>query len=486
MAGELDSKYNVTDSKPDVARELKKEPKKEPKKKAPKNQHAQAVQGAESADFEAEAERISEIRDPIDRLLRSGVLALIHAGRAVLETGLSPEVITRTAGRSRRSYYDHFRGKQQFSEQLFDELLGVGGPTKSRIGVADAILSLNEGDLFDTLHLMATAPSIGNIERVNRVARQIVSALGSNDDYARSRIADFYERDRLVYEPVISSLVESWGLDFREPWTAESATMFFRVVVDGYAMRSLIEPDLEETETVFLILKTMFLGMARLSDSADNDSVDDKLREVSDMATKYLRERSDPSVVLDARQAIQDATMSELAKRGFMNTNLDLVARSAGISQVTIRRAMGDLDDICCELLNGLVAGLESSALLDAEGAFANDPLVVIERHFERLSSLMSDYRPLMESLNVMWVSPPSRDKVIEVMAELNRIQRRLISQAVKDGVFEPATSDEITASAMAISCSFLHSDPNAEPHLMATHALRLLHMLFDTAPVAG
>lgn len=439
-----------------------------------------AQEGNQSADFEAEANRISEIRDPTERLLRSGVLALIHAGRAVLETGLSPEVITRTAGRSRRSYYDHFRGKQQFSEQLFDELLGVGGPTESRINVADSLLTLNEGDLFDILRLMSTAPLIGNVDRVNRVARQIVSALGSNDEYAHKRIADFYARDRLVYEPAIRALVESWGLDFREPWNAESATMFFRVVVDGYSMRSLVEPELEESETVFLILKTMFLGMTRLRDSADNDSVDDRLREVSDMAVKYLRERSDPSVVLDARQTIQDATLTELAKRGFVATNLDLVARSAGISQVTIRRAMGDIDDICCELLDGLVAGLESAVELDLSGALADDPVAIIGWHFERLRTLMTESRPLMDSISVMLLSPTSKPKVDGVLADLTQVLERLLRAAIDSGHFAPASPEETSVASAAIHRCFLQSCPVFGAESMIDEATLLMNLMFE------
>lgn len=437
----------------------------------------------ESADFDAEAKRIGEIRDPTERLLRSGVLALIHAGRAVLDTGLSPDLITQTAGRSRRSYYDHFRGKQQYSEQLFDELLGVGGPTESRINVAESVLTRNMGDLFDTLRLMSTAPSIGNVERVNRVARQIVSALGSNDDYARTRIADFYARDRLVYEPVVQSLVESWGLEFREPWTAEAATMFFRVVVDGYATRSLVEPDLEESETVFLVLKTVFLGMTRLRDSDDNDSVDDQLREVSHMAVKYVRERSDPSVVLDGRVAIEDATIAELSNRGFIATNLDLIARSAGISQVTIRRAMGDVDDICCGMLDGFVAGLESAVELDLSGALADDPVSAIGWHFERLRALLIESRPLMDSIAAMLLAPKSKPKADEVLNDLNSILERLLCAAVDGGHFGQASTEEITAASTAIHRCFLQSSPVIGPDSMIDEAMLLLHLMFDQTP---
>lgn len=435
----------------------------------------------ESADFEAEAKRISEIRDPTDRLLRSGVLALIHSGRAVLETGLSPEVITRTAGRSRRSYYDHFRGKQQFSEQLFDELLGVGSPTASRMQVTSALLGHNDGDLFDTLHLMATAPSIDNVERVNRVARQIVSALGSNDDYARARIKGFYELDQQMYGPVIDSLVESWGLEFREPWTSETATVFFRIIVDGYAMRSLNEPDLEETEAVFLVFKTMFSGMSRLRDSADTDTVDDRLRETSDMAVKYLRERSDPSLVFDARQAVQDATMSELAKRGFINTRLDLVARVAGISQVTIRRAMGDVDDICCEMLSGLLAGLESSAEVDSAGPLAQDPLEILDRHFERTASLMVNHRPLMESITAMCFSSVSTSatKARAVSDEFNRILKERILVAIEAGALSAIPPEDLAAAATVINRNFLQSCSEAEAEAMVDAAHQLLRMMF-------
>ncbi len=433
----------------------------------------------ESADFEAEAKRISEIRDPTERLLRSGVLALIHSGRAVLETGLSPEVITRTAGRSRRSYYDHFRGKQQFSEQLFDELLGVGSPTASRMEVTNAVLGLNDGDLFDTLHLMATAPSIDNAERVNRVARQIVSALGSNDDYARARIQGFYELDQQMYGPVIGSLVESWGLELREPWTYEAATVFFRVIVDGYAMRSLNEPDFEETEAVFLVFKSIFSGMTRLRDSADTDTVDDRLRETSDMAVKYLRERSDPSVVFDARQAVQDAMKSELAKRGFINTRLDLVARVAGISQVTIRRAMGDVDDICCEMLSGLLAGLESAAEVDSAGPLGKDPLMILERHFERTAALMLNQRPLMESITVMCFSSTSAAKAQVVSDEFNRILIERILVAVEAGALPAIPPEDLAAAALVINRNFLQSCSKVEAETMVDEAHQLVRMMF-------
>ena len=435
------------------------------------------VSGA--ADFAAEAERISEIRDPTDRLVRSGVLALIHAGRAVLETGLSPEVITRTAGRSRRSYYDHFRGKQHFSEQLFDELLGVGGVTKDRLNTVEMLMDFNDGDLFESLRLMATAPALGNAARVNRVARQIVSGLGANDDYARARIDDFYERDRLTYEVVITSLLDSWGLEFREPWTAETATTFFRVVVDGYAMRSLMQPEIDETEAVLLVFKSVFRGMVRLGDSADTDSVDDQLREVSDMAKKYLRERSDPSVVLDARQAIQDATMTELKKRGFANTNLDLVARLAGISQVTIRRAMGDLDDICCDMLYGLLAGLESAAELDVAGPTATDSLSVIKRHFERVCVLVADYRPLMDSISFMLLTPSSANKAQLLVEDMERILRILITSAIDDGTLAQASPERVATGAKAINSSILRSSSNLETAAILDDARTLFAMLF-------
>ncbi len=433
----------------------------------------------ESADFHAEAERIAALRDPTERLLRSGVLALIHAGRAVLENGLSPEVITRTAGRSRRSYYDHFRGKAQFTEQLYDELLGIGGPTRARIDVADFLLSLNQGDLADTLFLMAKAPTIGNVERVNRIARQIVTALGANDPYARDRIRDFYARDRLVYEPVIASLIDSWGIELREPWTVERATLVFRIVIDGMAMRSLVDDDLEETDMVFLVLKTLLPGIGRLRHSADTNSVDDLVQELSDTARKYMREREDPSVVLDARSAVQAATLEELAKRGFSKTTLEGIERTSGISQTTIRRSMGEVVEICCEMLDGLVAGLESAVEIELSGPLAADPRAMIDRHLDRTAELFLSRRPLIEAWTVMLVSG-AEQKAVEVTLQLTGILDRLVQVAAASGQVVAPTQQQRRTAATAVTQALTRTAELSGYSSPAEEARTLLDMCFD------
>ena len=401
-----------------------------------------------SVDLELEEQRIADVTDPSERLVRSGVLALIRSGRAILDNGLSPELISRIAGRSRRSYYDHFRGKAEFTDRVIDELLGVGGATPARIDVAEHLIDTNTGDLAKTLYLMATPPSIGNRERIDRIGRQIVTALAATDPYAKKRITDFYERDRLVYEPLVVQLFESWGLEFREPWDHNLAAVMFRVVVDGTAMRSAVDETVDDRELLLLILQTMLPSISKVADSEDDDSVLDLIRVMSDQARYHLRERRDPALVVDSRKAIHDAALSEIRARGVTLTTLYHVAESAQLSVRTVRRSVGELDDIVCDILNGYIAGLDNAAEVDLGDSCKGDPWAATIRHVHRCSNLLADWPVLTHALANYAVTGES-EAARKTISKLDGVLTRLLSAAQDAGQFSETLSKaelELTA----------------------------------------
>ncbi len=442
-----------------------------------------------SVDLELEEQRIADISEPTERLIRSGVVALIRSGRAVLESGLSPELVSRTAGRSRRSYYDHFRGKADFTDRLIDDLLGVGGATPARIDVAEHLIDTNTGDLAHTMYLMATPPRIGNRERIDRIGRQIVTALAATDPYAQNRITDFYERDRLVYEPLIVQLFESWGLEFREPWDHNLAAVMFRIVVDGTAMRAAVDDSVDGHELLLLILQTVLPSISKLADSTDDDSVSDLIRSISDQARYHLRERRDPALVVDSRTAIHDAALREIAARGFAMTTLYNVAEAAQLSVRTVRRSVGELDDIVCDILNGYIAGLDNAAELDLADTCKGDPWSATVRHVHRCAKLLADWPTLTQALTALAVTGESK-AARHTVAKLHALLIRLLSAAQDAGQFEQSLSKpqlEVTAHS---GVRLLFRASGEDPNRCAREALFVLSrccgVAYDTSIATG
>ncbi len=60
------------------------------------------------------AEEIAAIGDPRDRFLAAGARMLVDDGFRVLAAGVSPERVAALAGRSRRTFYEHFETKEDY------------------------------------------------------------------------------------------------------------------------------------------------------------------------------------------------------------------------------------------------------------------------------------------------------------------------------------------------------------------------------------
>jgi len=68
---------------------------------------------------------VLDIADPAQRLIHAGARLLLDDGFRIIAAGLSPNTVARTAGRTRRTFYDHFETKEAFTRAVLLEYLVV-------------------------------------------------------------------------------------------------------------------------------------------------------------------------------------------------------------------------------------------------------------------------------------------------------------------------------------------------------------------------
>lgn len=333
-------------------------------------------------------DEIEAITDPRERLAMAGARALIDHAFEILSAGVSPDLITSVAGRTRRVFYDHFPDKESFLRAVFADVYDPGlhhlvtGASSEDIS---ALLQLTQGDLFDAVQRLA-ALAFGGVLSSEADRMQIIGwAMAQSDPEIHAQLADYYRGVDASSVRVIEELMRAWGLEFRPPWDAQRLACVLHAIGEGLYMRAAVDPDLADLD----LFELSCLSLMPLASAPAGQSVGDVRRYLDDFALEvaqswrqHVADGSDDASYERLAAGFRD----ELRAGGFGAVSLASVARRCRISPALIERNFPSVTALLRSVVEDSLPSLQSEADFD----LADGDISVREalgRHLRRLAT---------------------------------------------------------------------------------------------------
>ena len=333
-------------------------------------------------------DEIDAIADPRERLSMAGARALVDHAFEILTAGVSPDLVTSVAGRTRRVFYDHFPDKESFLRAVFADVYDpelhhlVTGASPDDIS---ALLQLTQGDLFDAMQRLA-ALAFGGVLDSDADRMQIIGwAMAQSDPEINALLTDYYREVDASSVRVIGELMRAWGLEFRPPWTAERLACVLHAIGEGLYMRAAVDPELADLNLFELCcLSLMPLASAPAGHSGGDVRryLDDFALEVAQSWRRHVAETNDDASYERLAAGFRD----ELRAGGFGAVSLVSVARRCRISPTVIERNFPSITVLLRSVVEDSLPSLESEADFD----LADGEIRVREalgRHLRRLAT---------------------------------------------------------------------------------------------------
>lgn len=396
-------------------------------------------------------EDILAIDDPKLRLLGSGARLIADESFAVFAAGISPERVARLAGRTRRVFYDNFESRESFVRELCELFLGA----EHRIVQTDpddiaALVDMVGGDLFEAVEAIAAAMFVPVITSEASVMQLTSWAIGQSDPVVAESLSRHYAELGDGHARLFTALFAKWGLEVREPWTAEGLAGVIRAIAEGLYQQARVGLGENHLELFTLACLTV-LPIATRPIGTHGD-VHHRLRSFSEEAAASWREASQPSQTVNARAQVLTAIDQLLHQRGVGAIGIADVAHEAGVSVATIERAFGDYLSLVRAAVIEQIPDLGREADFDLEvDAFTVRDL--IERHLRRLANWSEANAHLARAvvaLPTLGRSTPQRELLDPLVAMASPLARILAAGVERDQIrndVEPLVS----ASAMIL-----------------------------------
>ncbi|NNE74307.1 MAG: TetR/AcrR family transcriptional regulator [Acidimicrobiales bacterium] len=379
-----------------------------------------------------------------ERLLLAGYLLIAEQGHQVLEAGLTPDTISRTAGRSRRSFYDHFESKGDYLDALFERFVAQDPAvhlSHAMLEIVETLMTEAEGDMVRALATLGSTYESAGTASPSRHLQLVAASMSTASEEHRHMLAEAYQVGSDLYMRVYDRLLTDWGFRLRDPWTTESLALMLRALGDGLALRRRIDPESVDPNAFRNTLLTLFPTLVEFADRPATTVVE-AVEAIAVEAQTRWSERRNPASVVNAREQVNKALRELLGRVGYRTINLDMLAMHSQVSQQTILRSMGGVDEVLCGLFSDYVTGLESLLEIDIENS-AVDPALVLDRHLDRLGQLTLEQGPIMRALSVIALDR-ERSPAHAVYAATAKVTQRALD-AVLAASDEPPPA-EVTA----------------------------------------
>lgn len=331
---------------------------------------------------------IDTTADPRRRLAMAGARALVDHAFDILAAGVSPDLITSIAGRTRRVFYDHFPDREAFLREVFSGVYDAGAHHLVSEASAEDIselLQLSKGDLFDAVQRVA-ALAFGGVLESDADRMQIIGwAMARGDDAINAMVTDYYHGVDAASVRVIAELMGAWGLEFRAPWTAEKLACVLHAVGEGLYMRAAVDPQLADLDLFELTCLSLVPMASEPAGGAGVDirrHLDDFALEVAESWRRHVAVPHDDASYERLAAGFRD----ELRVGGLGAVSIAAVARRCRISPTLIERNFPSITALLRSVVEDSLPSLQSEADFDlADGDISIRE--TLRRHLRRLGT---------------------------------------------------------------------------------------------------
>lgn len=352
---------------------------------------------------------ITRIHDPAVRLLDAGARLFVDEGFSILENGLSAERVTRLAGRTRRTFYDHFPSKTDYVREVISRYLDIAGHeilNRELITTYLGQVDTHRGDITEAVKAMATFTLEWQLASDNTLLQLGGWALCRRDPVLRARLREHFEAVDAMLAAGFDAVLERWHLKPRPPWTTKTAAAVLRATSDGMWVRRDLDPDFDP----YAFVDTCVAVFAVCTQPVHEPDlrITDHLRHLSGEAQRRWQEESEPAQVVNARARVLDALSSVLGRLGARTITLADVAEAAGVSERTIAVSFGSVEQLMIAAIDEALPPLADEVEFDLRSGLGHR--LVAERHIRRLADFLRERQHLMRGLLTVAMQPGGTD----------------------------------------------------------------------------
>ena len=368
-------------------------------------------------------EQIQQITDPRQRLLAAGARVVLDDGLAALANGVSPDRVTRVAGRSRRIFYDHFATKEDFLGEVVSHYLEPDGfaelARSSSTEIANLVWS-TQGDLVASARTLCETSferGVGSDADRFRALITALSVSGPMGEMVQHRL----DRTEEAIGEFVTTLHEQWGLELRPPWTARRIACAVHALADGLMLRARAGVDVADGELFSLAVLSM-LPMATQRSVDARTTVTERLESFNHQLVATWRERTLPEEAPNTRERVVDAFLGALADHGPRDTSVARVSELSGVSEAAIIGAFGSIEGLLSAALQDSTPSLQAEAEFD----LTSDAITVeeaVRRHLVRVGTWVVDQPLLANAVMAFGLAGPggrSTDVALEFLWSLS------------------------------------------------------------------
>jgi AcrR family transcriptional regulator len=352
---------------------------------------------------------IPTIEDPSTRLVEAGARLLVDDSFAILENGLSADRVTKVAGRTRRTFYDHYPAKADYVRAVVRRYLDINDHeilNRELIATYLSQVDTHRGDITEAVKAMATFTLEWQLASNNTVLQLAGWVLGRRDPVLRPELRTHFEAVDDMLAAGFDAVLERWRLKPRPPWTTQTASAVLRAASDGAWIRRDLDPDFDVSCVVDVCL-AMLAVCTQPIDEPDLP-VTEHLRHLSQETRRQWSEESEPTQIANARARVLDALAVVLERRGARTITLADVAEAAGVSERIIVGTFGSVEHLMIAAIDEALPPFADEVDFDLRSGLGHR--LVAERHIRRMAQFLVDRQPIMRGLLTVAMQPGGAD----------------------------------------------------------------------------
>ncbi len=390
-------------------------------------------------------EDLATISDPADRLVHAGARLLVDDGFRILAAGLSPDVVTGLAGRTRRTFYDHFETKEDFTRAVFDAYLRLEDHANLTTVFTDAfdeLIMAAEGDIIEAVSAISAALFPASTTSEENIVQSIAWSAAVDDEQVRAMLDDYFVAVDGLYEHVVERALDEWGQKLRPPWTVHALTLLLRAIIDGFQVRNRVQPETADHEFFARCILAMVTPLVQHDHEAERP-FGDELRGLSRQNVAAWRDRHDRDLIANTRQRVLDSVGPALREAGPGPLTLDAIARWADVGIGALRQVFASADEVVAAAILDSLPGFDREIDFDL-ASDTMDVRKVLQRHLLRLAQWTADHPGLAHAALTLPLLDRNRlpdDPASRLTGSLARPASRILELAAATG--DLRTSDD-------------------------------------------
>lgn len=408
-------------------------------------------------------DQIAAIADPRERLLAAGARMLVDDGFRIIAAGLSPERIAALAGRSRRTFYEHFETKEAYLRALLAAHVANSDQVLAQERLAEDVLSMlvidSGATMLDTVSELVRRQFFEHMASDAGCIHTIAWSVAHSDAATHAdHQVHLAEVDRLWERNVVLAL-ETWGLTMRPPWTPALFGQVLVAMSDGYYARTRIEDGADHADDYSLALTTLMASALQRLDEPPEE-LDDRLASLRRAAAIGIKERQDPAATVTARRRLLDALEAALAEQSLPQLTLADVADRAGVGLGTVRASFPDLIAVLVELVAERLPPLDREIDFDRRTTQMDTP-ALLRRHLARLHTWSASNPGIARAIASAVTEPASAGQPLlqSVIEPASSLLRRARAERELE-VSEPIDSLAAVLSLTALGATIIPGSP--------------------------